>query len=259
MLNENAPAAKLVQMQAHGAVILRVPGFVSSAEITRGAFEILQHFAAASYTPLIVSAYRHCPTGMAGVQAISSEVVAALPDVRHVFVPVGGGGLYSAVVRGFLHLPCRPLIHAVQPVGCPTVLQAFQSGADSAQGVESTTAISGLSVPFDIDASLALQLLRQNGGLAIGVTDEEVFAAQKLLFRSEGIYAEPAGATALAGYLKALAKGQIRPSEPAVCLVTGHGFKDLNSAMKIAAEAVSETVRVEQLRSKLAQFVETGR
>ena len=257
--NDNAPPAKLVQMQAHGAVIFRVPGFVSSPDITRSTFEILQSFAEATDTPLIVSAYRYCPTGMVSVESISSELVTALPDARHVFVPVGGGGLYSAIVRGFLGVASRPLIHAVQPVGCPTLLRAFQSGADSVDSIESTTAISGLSVPFDIDGSLALQLLRQNGGLAIGVTDEEVFTAQRLLLRSEGIYAEPAGATALAGYLKALTNEQIRPSEPAVCLVTGHGFKDSNSAMRIAGEAVSETVRVEQLRSKLVDFAETCR
>jgi threonine synthase len=93
-------------------------------------------------------------------------------------------------------------------------------------------------VPFDIDASLALDLARKHDALVLGVSDEEVFAAQRTMLREEGIYAEPAGATALAGYRKAIDSGAVGEHESAVCLVTGHGFKDPASIQRVAAETV---------------------
>src|SRR5208282_5607897 len=108
-------------------------------------------------------------------------------------------GLFSAVCRGFARKgQSGPRVHAVQPRGCSTVVAAFQRGDDHIKPVHSTTRISGLAVPFDIDASLALSHLRQCAGSGFAVEDEEVFEAQEMILRQEGIYTEPAGATALA-------------------------------------------------------------
>ena len=96
---------------------------------------------------------------------------------EHVFVPVGGGGLYSAVCRGLGGSGIR--VHAAQPKGCLTVVASWERGDDRIHPVESGTRISGFAVPFDIDASLALRLLRENGGAGFAVPDEEVFDAQR--------------------------------------------------------------------------------
>ena len=106
-----------------------------------------------------------------------------------------------------------PRVHAVQPAGCATVVGPFQRGENSIQPIESTTRISGLSVPFDIDGTLALDNLRKFGGQGLAVTDDEVFEAQRALFESEGIYAEPAGAAALAGLQGAIRKRTLDPEE----------------------------------------------
>ncbi|MEO8131429.1 MAG: PLP-dependent lyase/thiolase, partial [Bryobacteraceae bacterium] len=195
LVNQDAPEGKLAQMRAHGAIVMRIPQFVTSPRITEAVFAQLRAFADTTGAALVVSAFRYCPAGMRGVQSISGEIAAQLPDVEHVFVPVGGGGLYSAVVRGFEETARMPRIHAVQPTGCPTVLDAYLNSRDDVQAVESTTRISGLSVPFDIDASLALSLARKHHAMVLGVSDAEVFEAQRLLLRTEGVYAEPAGAT----------------------------------------------------------------
>lgn len=223
LVNLEAPEGKLAQMRAHGARVIRIPEFVTSPVVTESVFAQLREFTESSRVALVISAFRYCPVGMRGVQAIAGEIATRLPDVEHVFVPVGGGGLYSAVVRGFEEEKRMPRIHMVQPDGCPTVLRGL------VEPVRSTTRISGLSVPFDIDATLALELAKKHDGLAIGVSDEEVFAAQRAMLREEGIYAEPAGATALAGYFKAIDSGVVRKDQQAVCLVTGHGFKDTGS------------------------------
>ena len=145
---------------------------------------------------------------------------------------MGGGGLYSAVER-FRSIGRLPRVHAVQPEGCSTVAASFARGDQKIRPVVSTTRVSGLAVPFDIDAGSALERLRACGGQALEVSDDAIFAAQTMLME-EGIYCEPAGAAALAGWLKAFDERLIRPQDPAICLVTGHGSKDPLSVQAIA-------------------------
>lgn len=236
-VNADAPEGKLMQMRAHGATVVRVPRFAAAPEVTSGVFAQLETFTREG-AALVVSAFAYCPEGMAGVEGIARELRTQLPDAAHVFVPVGGGGLYAAVCQGYG--AGGPRVHAVQPLGCPTLLNAVSTGQVDA--VQSTTRVSGLSVPFDIDASLALRRLRECGGAAIGVSDEEVFLAQLEMLREEGICAEPAGATAFAGYRQALARGLVRPGEQCVCLVTGHGWKDPASLAAVADTVESPLV-----------------
>lgn len=231
VVNADAPAGKLAQMRAHGARVLRVRGFAVDAAVTERVFGVLRGLG----IPLVVSAFRYCPEAMAAVSSIADELLPFEP--AHVFVPVGGGGLYAAVARGFFGVR----VHAVQPAGCATVVDAWRARESAARVVRSTTRISGLSVPNDIDATFALSMLYENGGEGIAVSDEEVFAAQRLMLSREGIYCEPAGAAAYAGWLK------LRPSGRSVCLVTGHGFKDPDSIAAIPfADSLVEADGVEE-------------
>jgi len=186
-----APAGKLIQMQAHGATVIRIPGFAVDAAITAAVFAELEHWQQQYEVPLIVSVFRYCP---------------AAP--QHVFVPVGGGGLYVAVARAFAHLDLTTKVHAVQPAGCPTVVAAWQQGLAKASRVSIPTRISGLSVPSDIDATLALEHLRAKSGLGLAASGDDVWAAQDRLLRE--------------------------PAESAVCLVTRHGAKDFASLLATA-------------------------
>jgi threonine synthase len=257
LVNQDAPAGKLTQMQAHGARILRIPEFAASAEVTQSVFGLLENFAGKRHLPLVVSAYRYCPVGMAGVEGIAAELAIQSPEIAHVFVPVGGGGLFSAVCRGFRSAgKPAPAVHAVQPEGCLTVVASYLRGDAEIRSVSSTTRISGLSVPYDIDAALALGLLRACGGQGIPVSDAQVFQAQRLLLEREGIYCEPAGATALAGYLQALEKGTVSADEPAVCLVTGHGFKDPDSIREAASRNAAAVVEPAAVAQALNRFLE---
>ncbi len=253
-VNNDAPAGKLAQMQAHGARVLRVEGFASLPDVTQRVFSDLQSMSRELGIPLVVSAYRYCPEGMAGVEALAHEIVAQQSGpVHHVFVPVGGGGLFSAVCNGLQSSGAADTkVHAVQPAGCLTVVASYLRGDSEIRTVVSTTRVSGLSVPYDIDASLALGLLRDRGGMGIAVTDEEVFEAQKELLRREGIYCEPAGATAFAGYLQACRSGQIDPGETAVCLVTGSGFKDPLSIDRTIAGNPTISITPSQVRETFA-------
>lgn len=253
VVNQDAPAGKLAQMQAHGAKVLRVEGFASLPDVTEAVFADLASLSKEQNVPLVVSAYKYCPVGMAGVEKMAAELHAQCGAIAHVFAPVGGGGLFSALCKGFLSAGASGTkVHAVQPEGCPTVVGGYLRGDSEIRCVASTTRVSGLSVPQDIDATLALGLLRANGGLGIAVSDDEVFEAQRELLAREGIYSEPAGATGFAGYLQACRKGLIDPDETAVCLVTGSGFKDPASIERITQNNPSRSIGPAQVREVVA-------
>ena len=253
VVTPDIPAGKLTQMQAHGAHVLAVPEFVTSPAVTETVFGDLASLAREANIPLVVSAYKYSPEGMAGVESLGVEIVEQAPEgVDHVFVPVGGGGLFAAVCRGIARAGGKARVHAVQPAGCSTVVAAFERGDDEIRPVQAATKISGLSVPTNIDGSLALGLLRERGGRGVAVTDEEIYRAQGRLFAEEGVNVEPAGATALAGFLKAWEQGWIGAGERCVCVATGHGFKDPAAIARlassgelplVAADSLSETIR----------------
>ncbi len=263
VVNQHAPAGKLYQMQAHGARVIRVRDFATEPAVTMQVYDLLAELSKSEGIPLVVSAYRYCPEGMAGVESLSEEIARQAPQrLDHVFVPVGGGGLFTAVCRGFSRpANAKPRVHAIQPEGCSTVVASFERGDTKIRPVNSTTGISGLSVPFDIDGSLALSELRRSGGFGLAVSDEEVLDAQRLLLGREGIYTEPAGATALAGLLRARREGRISEAGTAVCLVTGHGFKDPNSVERAAAQHPAVLTEAGQLKSCLMEAIahEAGR
>jgi threonine synthase len=248
-VSPGAPAGKLAQMRAHGATVLRVPGFTVDAALTARVMNTLQDFSRRNAAPLVVSAFRYCPIGMEGVSTIATELLPLAP--RHVFVPVGGGGLYAAVARGFARAGADVRVHAVQPAGCGTVVDAWAAGAPAAAPARGSTSVSGLSVPVDIDATLALELLYQNHGLGIAVSDDEVFSAHRRLLQQEGIFCEPAGAAAAAGWLRAVADGRVSPAERAVCLVTGNGGKDPASIAAAAELIPSPLVDADSIESWL--------
>ncbi|HMJ09481.1 MAG TPA: pyridoxal-phosphate dependent enzyme [Pyrinomonadaceae bacterium] len=231
-VNEITPQNKLDQMLVYGAEVFRVKNFGVTNGSSAPIFERLRKLAEECNSRLVISAYKYSPEGMEGVKTIAYELVEQLGSVPdQVFVPVGGGGLLSAVWRGFLDMKARklidslPRINAVQPVLNDTVVTPLVENAERAREVKTTTAISGLAVQVDIDASLAVRSVRESAGSGYLVSDEDAVSVQEMLSEREGIFVEPAGAVSAAGYLKALSLEKIGQDETAVCVLTGHGLK----------------------------------
>lgn len=72
---------------------------------------------------------------------------------------------------------------------------------------------------------------RESGGRFLSATDDELLAAYHLVARDEGVFVEPASAASVAGLLKAVEDGWVRPGSTVVCTVTGHGLKDPDTAL----------------------------
>lgn len=159
-----------------------------------------------------------------------------LPDV--VLYPTGGGtgivGMWKAFeeleMLGWIEPGRRPRLYSVQAAGCAPIVAAFASGADSAASFPNPrTFASGLRVPRAIGDFLILNALRESGGGAVAVTDEEIRTAWHEIGRVEGLFAAPEGAATWAGLRRLLAEGSVRSDESIVLFNTGTGLKYADS------------------------------
>ena len=154
-----------------------------------------------------------------------------LPDV--IFYPTGGGtgliGMWKAFDEmerlGWLG-PVRPRMVVVQAAGCAPIVRAFESGADHAEMFpNAATVASGLRVPAAVGDSLMLKVLRESGGTAIAVSDEELLDGVRELARLQGNYACPEAGAVWKAAQKLVAQGWLNPEERIVLFNTGSGLK----------------------------------
>jgi len=251
---ENADAGKLQQMLFHGARVQRIQGFGVSSQHTEEVFAALKQVADRSGAHLVCSAFQYNALGMEAVKTISFEICEQLQDTPNsVFLPIAGGGLLSATWKGFQtfhHLGKihrLPSMNGVQSAGCPTVTRAVQEGGRAPSPQPSTTSIGALAAPFAPDGQLAVQSIVESGGWGYDPTDDEIYSAQRMLARNEGIYAEPIGAASVAGLIQAQRQKSIDPEDRIVCVITGHGFKDPESVARANQNVVISSVDIDQL------------
>ncbi|MBL8793127.1 MAG: pyridoxal-phosphate dependent enzyme [Planctomycetia bacterium] len=250
---EGAPADKLLQAQAHGAVVRRVRGFGQGPEIDGRVLAALRRRGARGNTAFQISAFRECRDGMSGLKTTAYELGEQLPGATHVFAPAGSGGLALGLALGFADLVRKsrlaqgPRIECVQPEGNATVAGPLERGEARAVPVACTTLISGLQVPSIIDGQVALEACRTSGGTGHLVSDADIWEAQRRLALEEGIFCEPAGAAALAGAMRHRAMEKLPADAVVVCMVTGSGFKDLASVKRGLPGTEPSTIDVEEL------------
>ncbi|MDW7990651.1 MAG: pyridoxal-phosphate dependent enzyme [Anaerolineae bacterium] len=116
----------------------------------------------------------------------------------------------------------------IQSTGCAPIVRAFHAGEEFATPWENVvTVAAGLRVPAAVGDFLILRALRESGGTAVAVSDEALLEGQRLLGRTEGIFACPEGGATVAALKALLESGWIDPSERVVLFNTGSGLKYL--------------------------------
>ena len=159
-----------------------------------------------------------------------------------VFVPVGDGNIISGIHKGFKDLqklgwmPRSPRLIGVQAKGSAAIANAFHADTEEITPVSANTIADSISVDLPRDGVRAIRAARETGGTYITVSDREILKAIADLGR-EGIFAEPAGATAYAGLVKAAASGVVGSEDPILVLNTGSGLKNVRAAMKAVKKA----------------------
>ena len=120
----------------------------------------------------------------------------------------------------------RPRMVVVQAEGCAPIVRAFDQGvrhADLWQNAQ--TAAAGMRVPVAIGDYLILDAVRQSGGTALTVSEEEWRVAQVELGSLGGIYAAPEGGATYAALKKLVQRGEVKSNELVVLFQTGMGLK----------------------------------
>jgi threonine synthase len=255
-----APPAKVAQLLIFGATVLLVEGSYDQAfDLTveaaaalgwycrntgynpftdegkkTAAFEICEQLAAAQAG---VGAKHGVPSGARD----ASPLQWISPDV--VVVSVGDGNIISGLHKGFRDLVDMgwierlPRLIGVQAEGSAAVTRAFAAGASEIEPVHAETIADSISVDLPRDGLRALRAVRETGGTLLTVDDQAILNAIAELGRVEGVFVEPAAATAYAGLVAAVRGGQVGPDERVVVVLTGSGLKDVRAAMKAAGEA----------------------
>ena len=224
----DVPPLNLAAMRMSGADVLLVDGLIDEAgriqhqhAIERGWFEL----------NTLKEPYRH-----EGKKTLGFELAEqggwgpdCLPDV--IVFPTGGGtgivGMWKAfeelVALGWIG-PKRPKMVVVQSTGCAPLVRAFKEGAEHAQPWQGAATIAaGIRVPSAIGDYLVLQAVRDSGGTALAVADDEIRAAQREMARDTGIYTSLEGAATWAALIALQRRGFVSGHKDIVLFAAGIG------------------------------------
>ncbi len=224
---------KVAQIRFYGARVNKVPGPYSNS------------FAAAkqatgSKTANLTTTFLN-PYTVEGDKIVGYEIFEQLgnsfPD--YVFVPVGCGPLLVGAYKGFCEyrdlfsLQKLPKMVAVQADGNCPIVKAFLRNDNCVLSEPAPDTIAGGIADglcgYEKDGAYTLAVVRESGGFAVSVADEQILEAQMILARNEGLFVEPSSAAAFAGVMKSIREKKIAPEDRVVVLLTGHGLKDMKS------------------------------
>jgi threonine synthase len=153
---------------------------------------------------------------------------------QHVVCPMAGGALIGKIHKAFTELnatglveqPVTTRMYGAQAAGCNPIADCVKSGRERHKPVRKPNTIcKSLAIGDPADGYFAAKLIRESGGWAEDVTDEEIVEGMLLLARTEGVFAETAGGTTLAVAKKLIESGRIPRDEEIVLCVTGNGLK----------------------------------
>src|SRR5207249_8304773 len=120
-------------------------------------------------------------------------------------------------------------IHGAQATGCSPISTAQKAGLDFFKPVKPNTIAKSLAIGTPADGFYALKVMKETGGSAEDVTDDEIRDAIRLLAETEGIFAETAGGVTVGVAKKLIESGKIGRNDSAVICVTGNGLKTMDA------------------------------
>lgn len=227
-------AGKIAQASLHDARILEVDGNFDNC------LDIVQDLARRGEVYLLNSLN---PFRLEGQKTIGLEIMEQFRDEEgdypdRIVLPVGNAGNTSALYKCFRELVQSgaieasdvPMLTGAQAAGAAPMVEAVEEGNDEIRRWESVeTRATAIRIGNPVNAPKALPGIRNTGGTAVAVSDDEITAAQRAL-ASEGVGVEPASATSVAGLRKLRERGVVDADEKVVCLTTGHLLKDPDEA-----------------------------
>jgi threonine synthase len=228
-------AGKLVQAQMAGARVVAVKGnFDAALRLVR---ELAELGSASGHPATLVNSVN--PHRIAGQKTAAFEIcddLGGAPD--YLAIPVGNAGNISAYWKGFTDyrdaglVETRPVLLGFQAAGAAPIVLGHRVD-------EPETVATAIRIGDPASWRTAERARDESGGRIDAVSDDEILAAYRDLAVHEGIFCEPASAASVAGVRKLVAEGAIDPSATIVCVLTGHGLKDPDTASAQAAPVLT--------------------
>ncbi len=216
---------KLAQAIVHGAKIIAVDGnFDKALEIVRRLTE--------THPVTLVNSLN--PYRIEGQKTAAFEIVDVLGDAPdYLFLPVGNAGNITAYWKGFKEYydagkaTKKPKMYGFQAEGAAPIVRG--------RAIEKPeTVATAIRIGNPASWQKAVAARDESGGIIDMVSDDEILAAQRIMASEAGVFGEPASAAPLAGLIKLAGQGKKFPDKVIVCVVTGNGLKDTETALKKA-------------------------
>jgi threonine synthase len=164
-------------------------------------------------------------------------------------ISMGSGGTLYSVWKGFTELyelgktDRVPRIVGVQAEGCSPIVDTFHE--IKKKNLKPMTHAIGILFAEPVHKDLAVKALKKSKGLAVSISDQEIFLAEQQIAKLEGLFAEPASSGAIAALTKLRAEEAIRKDESVVCLITGSGLKATDVLQALSKKRKSAIVGAE--------------
>ena len=239
---------KLAQALMHGAKVLSIRGnFDDALKLVRDLCDREGFYLLNSVNP-----YR-----LEGQKTIAFEIADQLgwhaPD--RIVLPVGNAGNITAIYKGFREfrrlgiVDSVPRMTGIQAEGASPVVRAIKNNAAMITPEDKPeTVATAIRIGNPVNAVKALNAIRESGGTAEAVSDEEIIRAQQDLASLEGIGVEPASASSIAGLRKLVDMGVIDRDESVVCITTGHLLKDSEHVLATCPKPIEIEATIEAVR-----------
>ena len=226
---------KLAQAMIYGSRVLQVRGNFDEA------LEIVLKLSEKHGSIYLLNSIN--PFRIEGQKSLGYEICEQLdnepPD--RLIVPVGNAGNISAIWKGFTEfynlgfVKTLPKMTGIQAAGSAPIAEMIKNGSNEIKPVSNPeTVATAIRIGAPVSWKKAIKAIRDSGGTAETVTDEEILEAQKMLSWLEGLFVEPASASSIAGLKKLVENGIINKDERIVCVTTGHGLKDPDIAVRMS-------------------------
>ncbi|MCS7095677.1 MAG: threonine synthase [Candidatus Bathyarchaeota archaeon] len=254
----NVDVGKLAQLLVYGAIVEECGEIVDDSLVR--AEEL------AKETGWYQGSVELNPLSLEALKTIAYEVFEQLGVPDWFIVPLGSGGTLYAIWKGFMELEkigkvnSSPRMVGVQADGCAPIVNAYLQNLISPVPVErpSTHALAIL-VKNPSYGKCAVEVIRKTKGIAVSVSDEEIFSAERELAKFEGIFSEPASAATYAALKRLMNQGIVDKADKVVCLITGSGLKATDILQALTKRRKDAAVGLElSTKEKILRILSEG-
>ncbi|NLJ80314.1 MAG: threonine synthase [Firmicutes bacterium] len=241
LIPEKAVAlGKLAQAITYGAEVLALKGNFDVA------LELVKQVADEYPLTLVNSLNPHRIEGQQTAAFEICEQLGSSPD--YLCIPVGNAGNITAYWQGFQTYYQNKLISKL-PILCGFQAEGAAPIVLGQAVTEPETIATAIRIGNPASWKQAEQARDESGGLIAAVSDQEILDAYALLAREEGVFAEPGSAASMAGVIKLARRNYFPAGSKVVCVLTGHGLKDPDTAVSVGK---SPRVLTAELKSLLS-------